>query len=65
MGVGLMIEKFAAAEAPPPGEGFEATKLTTCPDPRADAGTTTCMLVALTYFVCSATPFRVAAVEAM
>jgi hypothetical protein len=58
-----MIEKFDAAEFPPPGAGFERTKLTTCPAARAEAGTTTCMLVALTYFVCKAVPFRVAAVD--
>jgi hypothetical protein len=51
-----MIEKLAAAELPPPGEGFEATKLTICPEANADPGTTTCKLVALTYFVCSAAP---------
>jgi hypothetical protein len=60
-----MIEKLAAAELPPPGEGFEATKLTICPEASAEAGTATCKLVALTYFVCSAVPFRVAAVDAI
>lgn len=48
-----MTEKLAAAELPPPREGFEATKLTICPDASADAGTTTCKLVALMYFDCS------------
>jgi hypothetical protein len=61
--VGLIIEKFEAAELPPPGAGFERTKLTTCPAARAEAGTITCMLVALRYFACSAVPFRVAAVD--
>jgi hypothetical protein len=60
-----MIEKFAASEAPPPGEGFEATRLTTCPEASVAAGMTICRLVALTYFVCRGAPFKVAAVEAM
>jgi hypothetical protein len=47
-GVGLVIEKLAAAESPPPGAGFEATKLAVCPAASAEAGTVTCRLVALT-----------------
>jgi len=62
-GVGLMIEKLDGAELPPPGVGFESTRFVTCPAASAEAGTVACMLVALTYVVCSAAPFRVVAVE--
>ena len=58
-----MIEKLDGAELPPPGVGFESTRFVTCPAASAEAGTVACMLVALTYVVCSAAPFRVVAVE--
>lgn len=65
IGSGLMIEKLDTVELPPPGVGLESARFATCPAANADAGTTAWRLVALIYVVCSAVPFRDAAVEAI
>lgn len=47
-GVGAMTEKFTAAEAPPPGEGFVTVTGASTPPESAEAGTCTCSDVELT-----------------